>query len=72
MFSIRVKELFEPLVLRKKGDEFLLFLKTFSWETDLWVMLGDFTVKNAKLGRENAYIPKYNILKTHLVYLTLV
>ena len=23
----------------------LLFLKAFSWETDLWVTLGDFTVK---------------------------
>ena len=52
LFSIRVKELFEPIVLWKKGDGFLLFLKAFSWETDLWVTLGDFTVKNAKLGRE--------------------
>ena len=52
LFSVRVKELFEPIVLRKKGYRFLLFLKAFSWETDLWVMLGDFTVKNAKLGRE--------------------
>ena len=40
------------MVLRKKGDGFLLFLKAFSWETDLYVTLGDFTVKNAKLGRE--------------------
>ena len=30
LFSIRVKELFEPIVLRKKGDGFLLFLKAFS------------------------------------------
>ena len=52
LFPIRVKELFEPIVLRKKGDGFLLFLKAFSWETDLWVKLGKFTVKNAKLGRE--------------------
>ena len=39
---------------RKNGDGFLLFLKAFSWETetDLWVMLGDFMVKNAKLERE--------------------
>ena len=29
-----------------------LVLKAFSWETDLWVTLGDFTVKNPKLGRE--------------------
>ena len=52
LFSIRVKELLEPIVVRKKGDGFLLFLKAFSWETDLLVTLGDFTVKNAKLGRE--------------------
>ena len=52
LFSIRVKELFEPIVLQKKGDGFLLFLKAFSWETDLWVTLSDFTLKNAKLGRE--------------------
>ena len=37
---------------KKKADGFLVFLKAFSWETDLWVMLGEFTVKNAKLGRE--------------------
>ena len=54
MFSIRVKELFETIVLRKKkkkGDWLLLFLKAFSWETDLWVTLGDFTVKKTcKIG----------------------
>ena len=27
-FSIRVKELFEPIVLRKKGDRFLFFFKS--------------------------------------------
>ena len=53
LFSIRVKELFEPIVLpKKKGDGFLLFLKAFSWEIDFWVKLGDFAVKNTKLGRE--------------------
>ena len=30
LLSIRVKELFEPIVLRKKGDGFLLFFKAFS------------------------------------------
>ena len=51
LFSIRIKELFEPIVLREK--------KGFSWETDLWITLGDFTEKNktkqnkhAKLDRE--------------------
>ena len=52
LFSNRVKELFEPLVFWKKSDVFLLFLKAFSWETYLWVMLRDFTIKNAKLRRE--------------------
>ena len=59
VFSIRVKELFQPIVLRKKqtnkqtkNDGFLLFLKVFSSETNLLVTLGDFTLKNAELGRE--------------------
>ena len=34
---------------------FALF-KAFSWETDLWVKLGDFTVKNAKLWKGNLYL----------------
>ena len=37
LLSFRVKELFELIVLRKEADGFLLYLKTFSWETDLWV-----------------------------------
>ena len=37
LFSIRVNELFEPLILRKIGDGFLLFLKASSWDTYLWV-----------------------------------
>ena len=52
LFSIRVKESFEPIILWKNVDGFLLFLKAFSWETDFWVTLGDFTVKNAKWGTE--------------------
>ena len=31
-----------------KTDWLLLFLKAFSWKTDLWVTLGDFMVNNAK------------------------
>ena len=30
---------------QNKKDRFLLFLKALSWETDLWVTLGDFAVK---------------------------
>ena len=37
---------------QNKNDGFLLFLKAFSWETDLWVTLDDFTVMNTKLGTE--------------------
>ena len=40
--------LIKPILLRKKGKGFLLFLKTFSWETNLLVTLGDFTVKHTK------------------------
>ena len=42
---IRIKVLFEPIVLLRKADWVLLFLKAFSWETDLLVTPGDFTVK---------------------------
>ena len=35
LFSIRVKELFKPIVLGEKGNRFLVFLITFSYETDL-------------------------------------
>ena len=57
MFSIKVKELFEPIVLQKKGDGFLLFLKAFSWETDFWITLGDFKVKKTrKIGKGNLHL----------------
>ena len=46
--SIWVKELFEPIVMPKKGDGFLLFLKAFSWETDLWITFGGFALKKGK------------------------
>ena len=42
MISVRVKKLFEPIVLQKAKDFSLFYLKVF-WETDLWVTLGDFT-----------------------------
>ena len=49
---------------KKKGDGFLLFLKAFSWETDLCVTLDDFTVKKkkkkkkkeSKIGQQNLYL----------------
>ena len=67
LISIRVKELFEPIVLRRKGDGFLLFLKAFSWETDLWVTLGDFTVKkNRKMGKRNLYLTENRLSKNEM------
>ena len=33
---------------KKKKTGFLLFLIAFSWETDVWVTLGDFTVKKPR------------------------
>ena len=57
MLSIRVKELFEPIVCEKKKlTGFCSFLKAFSWETDLWVTLGDFTRKKCKIGEGNLYL----------------
>ena len=41
---------------KAKGDGFLLFLKAFSWEADLLVTLGDFTVKKRKIGKGNLYL----------------
>ena len=48
--------IFEPIVLWKKGKGFLLFLKAFSWKTDLLVTLCDFTVIHTKLGKGNLYL----------------
>ena len=121
LFSIRVKELFEPKVLRKtktktktnkkqkqkqknktkqhktkqqktkqnkrktktktkqktknknkKKNRIFAVFKSISWETDLWVALGDFTVKKrkekkkkpAKLGREICMLPKIDQVET--------
>ena len=36
LFSIRVKELFEPIVLQRKTDGFLLFLKIFFLEKPIF------------------------------------
>ena len=53
LFSIKVKELYEPKGLRGKGNGCLVFLKAFSRETDFSVTLGDFCAKkNAKSGKE--------------------
>ena len=53
LFSVRVNELFEPTVFRKKATSFCSFLKVFSWETK-WSLSNArwFYAKNAKLERE--------------------
>ena len=55
--SIRVKELFEPIVLQRNGDGFLLFSEAFSWETELWMTVGNFTLKR-KIGKGNLSLTK--------------
>ena len=69
MFSIRVKKLFEPIVLRgkKKADRFLLFLKAFSWETDLWVTLGDFYGKKRKIEKENLDLSENRVGRNEMI-----
>ena len=51
----------------KKGRRIfalLLFLKTFSWETDLLVTLGDFMAKKKKKKKKNRKIGKGNLYLT--------
>ena len=53
----------------KQGDGFLLFLKTFSWDTNLWVTLGDFTVKKKKktlkkIGKGNLFLAENWLVET--------
>ena len=40
----------EPIVI--KGNGSLLFLKSIFLRNRFWVTLGDFTLKNAQLGKE--------------------
>ena len=73
LFFIRVKELFESIVFFL-NQRHSLFLKAFSWETDLWVRLGDFTVKkkkrnktktkNRKIGKENLHLTEIDSVET--------
>ena len=52
LFSVRVKELFEPIVPWKKGDGFLLFLKSVFLTNQSLSNARWFYGKNTKLGRE--------------------
>ena len=68
LFSIRVKELSEPIVLWRKGDRFQLFLQAFSWETNLWVTRGDFTVKTQNWEGKSVFNWKSIKLKRNVLY----
>ena len=76
LFSIRVKEVFEPIVLREKtkktkqnkNDGFLFFLKAFSWDIDLWVTLGDFTVKKREIGKRQLYLAENWLRRNEILY----
>ena len=35
LFSIKVKDLFQPTVLREKSNGFLLFLTTHNWQNEM-------------------------------------
>ena len=48
----------------EKSRRVLLFLKALSSETDLLVTLGDFTVENAKFGREICIKLKTDLAET--------
>ena len=55
MFSIRLKESLEPIVLWKRPRQvFALFLKAFAWETNLW----DFAIKAKQNWEEKFAINK--------------
>ena len=61
LFSIGVKELFEPIVLRRKGDGvFAVFKDIFlkknkKKKNDLWVTLDDFKVKTQIWEGQSAF-----------------
>ena len=51
---------------KKKKKRLLAFalFKTFSWESDLWVTLGDIKVKKRRIGNRNQYFTE-NHLSRH-------
>ena len=46
---------FDPIVLWQKRWWFFVILKAFSWDTDLWVTLGNFTVNMQNFEEESAF-----------------
>ena len=66
-FQSEVKELFEPLLLRKKGDGYPHFLKHFLEIPISDVTLGDFTVKTQNLEGKSVFNWKLIKLKRNVV-----
>ena len=77
MFSIRVKELFETIVLRKKKPRVFALFESISWETNLWVTLSDFTAKTnkqtnkqnkqtRKIGKGNLYLTENRLSRNEM------
>ena len=69
LFSIRVKELFEPIILRKKRRRvFALFKSMFLRNRSLPVMLGDFYDKKRKIGKGNLYLTENRLSWNEISY----
>ena len=69
LFSISVKELYELDSVEEKADVFFVsfvclfvclfhILKVFSWDTDLWISVGDFTVKTHNWAGKSVFNKK--------------
>ena len=72
LFSIRVnKNIWAYSFAGKKGDGFLIFSKSFSWDTRFWVTLGDLTVKNTNLGG-NLFLTENQLSRITIICVTYV
>ena len=61
-----LKLFFSKIIIRRKGNRCLLFLKLFSWETDLWVMIGNLTLKKRKIRKGNLYFTKNQSVRNEI------
>ena len=56
LFSIRVKELFEPIVFRNKRRRVFALFKSIFLRNRSLSNVDDFTVKKRKIGKENLHL----------------
>ena len=66
MFSNRVKELFEPIVLRKKGDGFCSFQKHFLRNRSLSNAGWFYGKKKGKIGKGNLYLTENRLRRNEM------